>query len=391
MRLSAITFIAAFAALAVTGCTADAATIPDAQDDTSTGEVTPDVAPDTAAPDVEPDTTPDVAPDITDTTDTSPDVAPDADTTADVEPTDVADTLDVSTDDTGDTGDTSSNPTTCGTGEDCTWCVFATAPQTVADCTCPICPTTAMTRDQCDANHAAWNAVCSGPAWHDTASCPVPRCLAMPELICNASTSTCEACDTDACPILTCKVSEQVTAPGECCPKCTGTNACTEAADCGLCTYGSTVTGPDDCFCPICPSHPLSTAQCELNTTAWNTHCTAWYEETTCPMPICMPTAAATCNEGGQCMRDPNACFDGGDCTTCRFGTAPRAPSQCACPGCPVPTSLTHCEAIEEAVSEHCPDFDFEACPVPPCARPPALGCRSDYTCGYGDLLPQPE
>jgi len=373
MRQSAPYLIAALAALAVAGCSAESATTPDTQNDTTTGEVTPD----TTAPDAEPDTVPDVAPDTT------------PDTTSDVEPADTSDTTADTSDADDDTSDTSSNPSTCGTGEDCTWCVFAAAPQTVADCTCPFCPTTPMTRAQCDANHAAWDTVCGGPAWHDTANCPVPRCIAMPQLTCNAG--TCEGCDTAACAVLTCKLSEQVTAPGECCPKCTGTNSCTEDADCGMCTYRAPVNEPGDCYCPLCPSHVLSTAQCELNSTGWTTHCTAWYDVNPCPVAICLPTAAATCNDGGQCERNPNACFDGGDCTTCRFATAPRAPSQCTCPGCPMPTSLTHCEAIEEAVSEHCPDFDFESCPLPPCARPPALGCRSDYTCGYGDLLPGPE
>ncbi|HRE88268.1 MAG TPA: hypothetical protein PK095_03925 [Myxococcota bacterium] len=168
----------------------------------------------------------------------------------------------------------------------------------------------------------------------------------------------------------------------------TDTASCGADEDCQNCTWGQPVASVDDCYCPLCPSYPLSKTECTKNQADWETHCSTWAETNPCPVPRCLVTAAPLCDEG-QCIANPNGCFESDDCGTCRFPTAPKSPSDCACPTCPAPANITHCEAIENAIAEHCSDFDFESCPLPNCPRPPAIGCTSERVCGYGDLLPE--
>jgi hypothetical protein len=168
----------------------------------------------------------------------------------------------------------------------------------------------------------------------------------------------------------------------------TTTASCSASEDCQNCTFGLPVASVSDCYCPICPSYPLGKTECTKNQADWETHCTTWAETNPCPVPRCLPLAAPIC-EDSVCVANPNACVDSADCGTCRFPTAPKSPSDCACPTCPAPANITHCEAIENAIVEHCSDFDFESCPLPNCPRPPAIGCTSERVCGYGDLLPE--
>lgn len=168
----------------------------------------------------------------------------------------------------------------------------------------------------------------------------------------------------------------------------TTTASCGAADDCQNCTWGQPVASVADCYCPICPSTPLSKTECVKNQADWATHCTTWAETNPCPVPRCLPLAAPIC-EDSVCVANPNACFESDDCGTCRFPKAPKTPADCACPTCPAPAAITHCEAIENAIAEHCSNFDFESCPLPACPRPPAIGCTSERVCGYGDLLPE--
>lgn len=168
----------------------------------------------------------------------------------------------------------------------------------------------------------------------------------------------------------------------------TTTASCSAAEDCQNCTWGQPVASVADCYCPICPSTPLSKSECVKNQADWATHCTTWAETNPCPVPRCLPLAEPIC-EDSVCVANPNACFDSADCGTCRFPKAPKSSADCACPTCPAPANITHCEAIENAIAEHCSDFDFESCPLPNCPRPPAIGCTNERICGYGDLLPE--
>lgn len=166
------------------------------------------------------------------------------------------------------------------------------------------------------------------------------------------------------------------------------TASCGAAEDCQNCTWGQPVASVADCYCPICPSTPLTKTECVKNQADWQTHCTTWAETNPCPVPRCLPLAEPLC-EDSVCIANPNACFDSADCGTCRFPKAPKSQADCACPTCPAPANITHCEAIEDAIAEHCSDFDFESCPLPNCPRPPAIGCTNERICGYGDLLPE--
>lgn len=168
----------------------------------------------------------------------------------------------------------------------------------------------------------------------------------------------------------------------------TTTASCSAAEDCQNCIWGQPVASVADCYCPICPSYPLSKTECTKNQADWTTHCTTWAETNPCPVPRCLPLAEPIC-EDAVCVANPNACVDSAECGTCRFPKAPKSPADCVCPTCPAPANITHCEAIEGAIAEHCAGFDFESCPLPNCPRPPAIGCTNDRICGYGDLLPE--
>lgn len=358
--------------LTAAACKTDSATIPDATAETS-GDVVTDTAGDTAE-DTTADTTP--PPDVPDTGDTS-------------DTNDVGDTSDTGDTGTADGSDADADTVSFAcTGDDCVRCIWQDAPKTVADCTCPFCPAYATSAAECQARQAAWDAVCGGDNWFNSVNCPVASCLPLPPLTCDAGECV-EACDTSLCAPLECPEGERVTPPGECCARCEGRDSCDDAAECANCVYGAPVTRVEDCYCPVCPTYPMSAAQCADNRTGWEQHCTEWAANNPCPVPRCIPLAAPVCDDGGQCQANPDGCFDSSECGSCRFSEPPRGPSECACPGCPVPTSITHCEAIEQAVTEHCADFDFEACPLPSCARPPAIGCTTDRVCGYGDLLPE--
>ena len=95
--------------------------------------------------------------------------------------------------------------------------------------------------------------------------------------------------------------------------------------------------------------------------------------------------APPICTDAGECAANPDSCFSASDCTMCRFAEPPKSSADCACPMCPKPTSATHCEAVEEAVIEHCGDFDFDSCLAPPCVRPPELTCTFAGICGYDE------
>jgi hypothetical protein len=305
--------------------------------------------------------------------DTAPpgDVEPSADTTS---PADTS---------VGADEDTTSPLVTCGGAEDCGWCVFGAAPATVADCTCPACPTAPMPRATCEANHRAWDRVCGGDAWHATANCPQPRCTALPELTCNEG--RCEpGCDPTRCPALPCPAAEQQTPPGECCPRCMPQAACGADRECVMCAFPNLVNAPSECRCIFCPSHPMTREACDANTASWKRHCDPWPKPDPCPVASCLPQAAPVCDAAaGVCVKNPNSCTFDDDCGSCLFLEAPTTAADCRCPMCPGPLNQATCEANQAAVADVCSGFDFAACPIPSCAEPPPVGCVDGNVCGH--------
>lgn len=315
---------------------------------------------------------------LPDTNDTS---APDTNDTS------VPDTSDTSVPDTSDTTDSSvasdadtTTHTACSAAGECTWCTFPSAPKTVADCYCTICPTTPMTATECTANQEAWTSVCGGDKWYATAQCPVPRCVLMPELTCTDGACV-DKCAGVECPALDCPADQQVKDAGECCAHCPTKRACDTGDDCAMCAFDKKVESAEDCYCVFCPSTPMSKAQCNANSASWQTFCNPWPLESMCPQPSCLPSSKPICDEAGQCQLDPNRCFFGEDCGHCTRTEVPKTAADCRCPGCPQPLATRLCEEIGTAYSEVCPDFDESACPVPPCVFPPPAICGPDQTC----------
>lgn len=165
-------------------------------------------------------------------------------------------------------------------------------------------------------------------------------------------------------------------------------STCTSADDCALCAFGSKVESAADCYCVFCPTVPMLAAECAANTASWNQFCNPWPGPGICPAASCIPTPAPLC-DAGQCVADPNGCFGSEECGACNFTRPPEKPEDCHCPGCPQPLAIDYCDQIQQAVSEVCADFDYDACPRPPCAVPPPIECGQSWTCGYGERLPE--
>lgn len=262
----------------------------------------------------------------------------------------------------------------CSEHGDCSWCAFPTAPQTVDDCYCTGCGTVVMPAAACQANQDAWETVCgTDRTWQPNGACPVVRCVAPKPTAC-INEMCIDACTQAACPVLNCPVSEQVTAAGECCARCTGPETCTDDSECALCVHADAPANASECECPLCPTHPTTQTECQARQTAFNTHCDADFLST-CPVALCLPTTPPTCGDGGYCERSPYSCQADTDCGYCPFAVAPTNASECVCQGCGVPMTTDECGAIMQQVNEVCDGFNFNACIPPPCAAPPELVC----------------
>jgi len=155
--------------------------------------------------------------------------------------------------------------------------------------------------------------------------------------------------------------------------------SCTIDTDCTQCAYPTAPTKASDCYCIDCTTTPMSATSCAANEAAWTKHCSPWPTPASpCPIPKCLAPLATSCDKGGQCVVAPGACRTATDCGYCQHGSAPTTAAECACPTCPVAMSTASCTAITGAVTKFCAGFDFSKCPLPPCAKPPALTCSTD-------------
>jgi hypothetical protein len=78
-------------------------------------------------------------------------------------------------------------PDACATDADCVSCVFGTAPASLDECYCPMCPHAPMTAAACRANEAAWAERCDPAVFPpDGMPCPIPMCVLPPRLACVA-------------------------------------------------------------------------------------------------------------------------------------------------------------------------------------------------------------
>ena len=74
----------------------------------------------------------------------------------------------------------------CKSSSECTACRFPTAPRQASDCYCASCASASLTKASCDANQAAWEAVCS----RMVRPCPAIACTVPPTPACAAGKCT---------------------------------------------------------------------------------------------------------------------------------------------------------------------------------------------------------
>lgn len=272
----------------------------------------------------------------------------------------------------------------CDDAGDCQRCVYKKPVLSVDDCYCTICPSTPTTTAQCELWGDQWQATCAG-SWRDDNPCPIPMCL-LPEPVACDEGGSCVGCGDIVCPELDCPVSSQFTPEGACCATCAPpVEPCAGDDSCSWCTYPRGVASEAECYCPICPSFGVTTAQCQVFASEWQTHCGgSWYSENPCPIAMCLPHAPPLCDESGACVADPNACGSSFDCTRCPYAVAPTSSSDCQCQGCGTPMTTTACDVITAAVEEHCSNGELDDCVPPPCAFPPPLVCGADNQCANG-------
>ena len=81
-------------------------------------------------------------------------------------------------------------------------------------------------------------------------------------------------------------------------PSSTGgaSSTCTVASDCTLCAYDKAPADATECYCAICASTPMSTAQCDANRSAWENYCANVHMA--CSAIACVEPAPAACVNG---------------------------------------------------------------------------------------------
>ncbi len=159
----------------------------------------------------------------------------------------------------------------CQNVNDCSACLYPTAPHQPSECYCPTCPSTAMASDLCLFNEKAFRA---------------------------------QACDTSMCPLPPCAVPQPLACEGN---KCTFGGAmaqeCQSNSECTNCAYPSAPQSQMDCMCSSCGT-AMSVAKCEVNTKANQDHCSN--VALACPAIACIQAPPAVCSADGKCVPDPN-------------------------------------------------------------------------------------
>lgn len=271
-------------------------------------------------------------------------------------------------------------PQPCKVDGDCTGCAFPEVPASADECYCPTCPDAPLTFAECTANQEAFNKVCG--EWLKEEACGKPFCPDLGVPACGEG-GVCEFVEPSP-------------------------YACETADDCAACTIGTLVESVDDCFCPGCPTNPMTVEECSTKSKAFQDICGAWAEEEGCVPPPCVPPEPLTCGAGGECQWDPCAlvlceapdcpeeqwvtpkgeccpicgpppgeCSDDGECTHCSYEYGPKAVEDCYCPLCPVyPMSEAQCSANANSWNKVCGEWAAEnPCPVAACIAPPEALC----------------
>jgi len=80
--------------------------------------------------------------------------------------------------------------------------------------------------------------------------------------------------------------------------------------DCTFTQFEFLVTNIDECFCPMCPSWPVTLSEHSARSAAWQNICADWSLQEPCPMPGCLDPGDTLCVEqicvdadlaGGSC------------------------------------------------------------------------------------------
>ena len=99
--------------------------------------------------------------------------------------------------------------------------------------------------------------------------------------------------------------------PGICVDPNAQDDACSSNDECTFTQYDILVTDESECFCPICPTLPVTNAEHNARYAAWQEHCGQWADKNPCPVPGCLDPGEAVCSEG-QCVEAPAECITTG-------------------------------------------------------------------------------
>ena len=159
----------------------------------------------------------------------------------------------------------------CGADAECVMSVFSAPIASVDDCYCLLCPTTPLTASEVAQRGAQYAAICL--FWPGSQTCPAVKCIAPPPAAC---------------------VEGQCAAA----PPPPPPDACTEDADCVMSAFVAPIQSAADCYCPMCPTAPLSATEDAQRAAAWVELCEGTLS---CPAVKCKAPPEVVCDQE-QCI-----------------------------------------------------------------------------------------
>jgi len=86
---------------------------------------------------------------------------------------------------------------------------------------------------------------------------------------------------------------------------------CNTSDECTFTEFETMVSNIDECFCPMCPTWPVTVEEHNARSSAWQQHCGQWSIDEPCPMPGCLDPGEAICDKG-ECVDAPTGCMTTG-------------------------------------------------------------------------------
>ena len=142
-------------------------------------------------------------------------------------------------------------------------------------------------------------------------------------------------------------------------PKVPVQEKCTTDADCTDTEVYAFVDGPDDCYCPKCPTVPVTQSVAGANLASWQEHCTGWVAQNPCPEIDCQDPGPTLC-KAETCVFVKDACPGQTECNTpppaCPDGLIPVVKEGCWGCGYPQTCSCSDGPAICPSIPPQCPE-----------------------------------